>query len=75
MIKVKGLSVGIKKKKEISPILNGIDLDILKGKISILTGESGVGKTIFAKTISGLLPENFVITDGLFYVDDCIYKL
>ncbi len=70
MIKVNKLFIGIKKKKEIIPLLNNINLDIPKGRVSILTGESGVGKTVFAKTISGLLPENLIITKGLFYIDN-----
>lgn len=70
MIKVNKLSIGVKKKKDIIPLLKNINLNILKGKISILTGESGIGKTIFAKTISGLLPKNLIITNGLFYIDN-----
>lgn len=70
MIRIEKLSIGIKKKKEVYPVINQLDLAIPRGKISILTGESGVGKTVFAKAISGLLPENFFITEGLIYIDN-----
>jgi len=70
LIKVNNLSIGVKKKNEIFPLLNNINLDIPRGKVSILTGNSGVGKTVFAKTISGLLPENLIISKGSFYIDN-----
>ncbi len=68
MIKVSGLSIRARKHKE--NILNEINIEIPEGLITVLTGESGVGKTIFAKTISGLLSEDFIITNGLFYLNN-----
>ena len=36
-------------------ILNGLDLDIPKGKVTVLIGYSGTGKSVFLKHILGLL--------------------
>ena len=74
MIKVTNLSVGIRNKKETILILDNISIDIPEGKFSMLTGRSGIGKTIFARTVSGLLPENFIIDTGTFYVKNKVVK-
>ena len=41
--------------KGVAPAVDGLDLDIPKGKIIGLVGESGCGKSITAKSIMGLL--------------------
>ncbi len=69
MIRVENLSVAVKKEKILYNILNDININLVQKGITVITGKSGIGKTVFAKTISGLLPNNFVI-NGLFYVND-----
>ena len=46
---------GIFGKKEVKPVLNGVQLSIQKGEIFGLVGESGCGKTTLAKCILGLI--------------------
>ena len=41
--------------KGVAPAVDGLDLDIPKGKIIALVGESGCGKSMTAKSIMGLL--------------------
>ena len=52
MINIKNLTVFIGNKK----ILDNISLDINKGETFVLLGESGGGKTVFLKTVIGLIP-------------------
>lgn len=50
------------------PLLKNIDLDIVPGKVTVILGESGAGKTILCQTLSGLLPERLMIRSGKFSV-------
>jgi peptide/nickel transport system ATP-binding protein len=40
------------------PAVDGVDLRLEDGTVSCLVGESGCGKTLIARTVMGLLPEN-----------------
>jgi oligopeptide/dipeptide ABC transporter ATP-binding protein len=44
--------------------LNGVDLELKKGEIFGVAGESGCGKTTLGLTIMGLLPKNAAVTEG-----------
>jgi ABC-type glutathione transport system ATPase component len=46
------------------PLLKGINLKIPAQQITVLLGESGAGKTILARAISGLLPEQLFVSRG-----------
>jgi ABC-type glutathione transport system ATPase component len=46
------------------PVLRGITLEIPRGRVTVLLGESGAGKTILARALSGLLPEGFFVSRG-----------
>ena len=45
-------------------ILNGINLELSKAKLTGIVGESGSGKTMTALSIMGLLPKNFRTVSG-----------
>lgn len=47
-------------------ILKGIDMEVGNGKLTIVTGPNGGGKTSLAKVISGVLPT----TEGEIWMDD-----
>jgi phospholipid/cholesterol/gamma-HCH transport system ATP-binding protein len=51
MIKVSGLQ----KSFNGQPVLNGIDLEVPDGSITIIIGRSGGGKSVFLKHLIGLL--------------------
>lgn len=39
-----------------SPVISGIDVDFLRGKMTCLLGSNGAGKTTMLKTIAGIIP-------------------
>lgn len=56
LLKIKDLKVSFKSGKESVEVLGGVNIDIEKGKIVGVVGESGCGKTLTALSIMGLLP-------------------
>ena len=69
MIKIKNISKSFSQKKE---ILKDISLNISKGDIVAIIGQSGVGKSVLLKHINGLL----IPDKGSVYIDDfCINTL
>ncbi len=48
----------------LSPLLNNISITLQEKAITTLIGESGSGKTMFARTLVNLLPANIFITHG-----------
>ncbi len=50
--------------------LDGIDLEIARGKIVGVVGESGCGKSLTALSIMGLLPDSARIRSGRIYFED-----
>ena len=62
MIKINGLKKFFNSKK----VLNGVDLDIEKGKITVIIGRSGEGKSVLIKHIIGLIKPD----EGSILLDD-----
>jgi len=46
------------------PLLRGIDMEIPAGRVTVLLGESGAGKTVLARALSGLLPAELRVSRG-----------
>jgi ABC-type glutathione transport system ATPase component len=46
------------------PVLKAVDLKIMAGRITVLIGESGAGKTMLARALCGLLPDGFFVSRG-----------
>ena len=55
VLESRGLNSYFFTEKGVAPAVDGLDLDIPKGKIIGLVGESGCGKSMTAKSIMGLL--------------------
>ena len=55
VMEIRGLNSYFFTEKGVVPAVDGLDLDIPKGKIIGLVGESGCGKSMTAKSIMGLL--------------------
>jgi ABC-type glutathione transport system ATPase component len=59
-------SYGILGRRELTPVLDDINLDIAAGEIFGLVGESGCGKTTLGRCILGLIPyRGEILIDGL----------
>ena len=55
VLEIRGLNSYFFTEKGVAPAVDGLDLDIPKGKTIGLVGESGCGKSMTAKSIMGLL--------------------
>ena len=55
VLEIRGLNSYFFTEKGVAPAVDGLDLDIPKGKIIGLVGESGCGKSMTAKSVMGLL--------------------
>lgn len=60
LLAVKNLSIGIKVRQEIIPVVHGISFAIEAGQTLGLIGESGCGKSLTSLAIMGLLPHPVV---------------
>lgn len=56
MLKIENLRVSFTREKQKIPVLHGVNLEIEKGEVLGLAGESGCGKSITALSVLGLLP-------------------
>lgn len=64
LLSIQNLSVSIKLDSGIYKIISGVSLDIPKGHMVSLVGESGCGKSMTAMSILRLLPKNVEISNG-----------
>lgn len=67
MLSLKNLSIGIKPTGSDSKLVDGVSLEIAKGKCLGLVGETGSGKSLTALSIMGLLPSQLQILEGGIY--------
>src|SRR5690625_128092 len=56
VLSIRGLTVAFGTRKRPTPIVHGVDMDLLPGCVQGLAGESGSGKTVTAMSVLGLLP-------------------
>lgn len=63
-LSVSGLKTAIKTRNGNLYPVDGVDLELPKGKIIGLVGESGCGKSMMANSIMGLLPKNVSVESG-----------
>ncbi|GAA1395602.1 ABC transporter ATP-binding protein [Pseudonocardia kongjuensis] len=52
-----------------TPLVHGVDLDLVAGATVGIVGESGSGKTLTAMAVAGLLPRGVTVTGGRIAVD------
>lgn len=56
--------VDVEGRRQPAAVLRSIDLDILEGRMLGLVGESGAGKSMLGRIVSGTLPPGFRISAG-----------
>lgn len=64
VLKITGLRTAIRTRKELLYPVDGVDLELPRGKIVGLVGESGCGKSMMANSVMSLLPRNGYIEEG-----------
>ncbi len=69
LLEIRNLTVSVSKGKRAFPIVKGIDIDIPKGQIVGLVGESGCGKSMSAKSIMGILPKAAHVSGSILWND------
>ena len=70
VLEIRGLNSYFFTEKGVAPAVDGLDLDIPKGKIIGLVGESGCGKSLTAKSIMGLLKYRGRVAGGSIRFED-----
>lgn len=61
---IEDLHMEIHSAGRVSPILRGVNLTVQAGRVHALVGESGGGKSMVTKAVTGLLPRGARITRG-----------
>ncbi len=70
VLDVRGLSVSLERPEgDVVPLVSGANLSIEPGEIVGLLGESGSGKSMFAKAVMGLLPPRTRLSAGSIMFD------
>ncbi len=53
-----------------APIVKGVGLSVYSGKSTVIVGQSGSGKTMLIKAVTGILNRKNVLVEGHAYFDD-----
>ncbi|GAA3406889.1 nickel ABC transporter ATP-binding protein NikE [Paenibacillus hodogayensis] len=64
VLRLQNLQVGYEQNRKVIRIVDNLSLELKKGEIVVLLGESGSGKSTIAKAITGLLPPSAHIGGG-----------
>lgn len=75
VLKVKHLEVEHRTKKNVTPIIHGIDFEVMPGQCLGILGESGSGKSMSLKGVMGLLGTDFTVKgEAIFQGENLIGK-
>lgn len=77
LLEVHDLHISFQSKKEITPVVNGVDFSINQGETLGIVGESGAGKSVLGLSLMRLLPKDTaVIPNGrILYQDSDLLKM
>jgi oligopeptide/dipeptide ABC transporter ATP-binding protein len=64
ILSIRGLRVGLRRKKRTVELIRGVDLDVAPGEKLGIVGESGSGKTLTMLSVLQLLPSQLRIVGG-----------
>lgn len=69
LLKIKDLHLSFQQDEQITPVLQGVSLELTKRQTLCLVGESGVGKSMTALSIMRVLPKGGKIDSGRIWFD------
>ena len=75
LLKIRGLKIEGKSDEVWNPIVNGIDLDLKKGEVLGLIGESGAGKSTVGLAAMGFTRDGCRISGGTVDFDGLIWEM
>lgn len=64
LLQLRNLHVNFRTENGLAEVINGVDFSIDQGQTVALVGETGCGKSVTAKAVLGLLPDNADIPTG-----------
>lgn len=64
LLSVQGLTVSVRDRGVMRPLVTDIDFDLRAGETLAIAGESGSGKSITSLALMGLLPNNVAVSGG-----------
>ncbi|WP_235953031.1 ABC transporter ATP-binding protein [Salipiger sp. PrR002] len=64
LLSVQDLTVSVRDRGTLRPIVEGLSFDLAAGETLAIAGESGSGKSITSLALMGLLPNNVSVTSG-----------
>ncbi len=64
LLSIEALHLEIRERGVRMPTLRNVSVQVARGSVHGLVGESGAGKTMVGKTVLGILPRSAVITEG-----------
>ncbi|GAA0221015.1 ABC transporter ATP-binding protein [Cryptosporangium japonicum] len=62
VLRIRDLTVRFRLRDTIVQAVSGLDLDVRRGELLAIVGESGCGKSVLAHSLMGLLPKNAQVT-------------
>jgi oligopeptide/dipeptide ABC transporter ATP-binding protein len=71
---VENLSVALKRRERTIPLLSEVSLEVERGRVLGLIGESGSGKTMTCRSIVGALPHGAAIVSGEIRIGDSVLR-
>ncbi len=65
LLSIENLSIALPVDGRILPIVEGVSLQVSRGEVLGIAGESGSGKTMSAMAVMGLLPKDAIVTGSI----------
>ncbi len=70
VLELRNLRVTVRRGKKDIPVVKDVSIDIPRGKIVGLVGESGCGKSMTARSVMGILPQNAGVSGNILWHDE-----
>ncbi len=73
VLDIRDVAVSFGQRADRLPVVRGVTAQLGRGQVTVLLGESGCGKTVLSRTVSGVAPRGAVVTgESLFEQKDLL---